>query len=173
MSNSLQPRWLQHTRLPRSSLSPGVCSNSCPLSGWCHTTISSSVTLLSSYTQSFQASGSFSMSWLFTSDGQSIWTSGGSKVKASACSAGDPGSISGSGRSSGEGNGYPLQYSCLGEFHGLQHTRLPRSSLSPGVCSNSRPLSQWCHPTISFSVIAFSSCLQHKECLQYGIHNRF
>ena len=75
MSNSLQPRWLQHTRLPRSSLSPGVCSNSCPLSWWCHTTISSSVTLLSSYPHSFQASGSFSMSWLFTSDGWSIGAS--------------------------------------------------------------------------------------------------
>ena len=43
--------------------------------------------------------------------------------------------------------------------HGLQHTRLPYSSPSPGACSNSRPLSQWCHPTISSSV-APSSCLQ-------------
>ena len=44
--------------------------------------------------------------------------------------------------------------------HGLQHTRLPCSSLSPRVCSNSCPLSQWCHPTISSSVALFSSCLQ-------------
>ena len=44
--------------------------------------------------------------------------------------------------------------------NGLQHTRLPCLSLSPGVCSNSCPLSQWCHPTISFSVAPFSSCLQ-------------
>ena len=44
--------------------------------------------------------------------------------------------------------------------HGLQHTRLPCPSLSPGVCSNSCPLSRWCHPTISFSVIPFSSCSQ-------------
>ena len=44
--------------------------------------------------------------------------------------------------------------------HGLQHTRLPSSSLSPGACSNSCPSSQWCHPTISSSVIPFSSCLQ-------------
>ena len=44
--------------------------------------------------------------------------------------------------------------------HGLEHTRLPSPSLSPRVCSNSCPLSQWCHPTISSSVIPFSSCLQ-------------
>ena len=65
MPNSLQPHWLQSTMLPCSSLSPGVCSNSCALSWRCHPTISSSVTLLSSYPQSFQASGSFPVSWLF------------------------------------------------------------------------------------------------------------
>ena len=43
--------------------------------------------------------------------------------------------------------------------HGLQHARLPCPSLSPKACSNSRPLSQWCHPTISSSVVPFSSCL--------------
>ena len=41
--------------------------------------------------------------------------------------------------------------------HGVQHSRLPCPSLFPGVCSNSCPLSQWCHPTISSSVTAFSS----------------
>ena len=44
--------------------------------------------------------------------------------------------------------------------HGLQHARLPCPSLSPGVCSNSCQLSQWCHPTISSSVTSFSSCPQ-------------
>ena len=44
--------------------------------------------------------------------------------------------------------------------HGLQHTRLPSPSYSPGVCSNSCPLNQWCHPTIMSSVTLFSSCLQ-------------
>jgi len=44
--------------------------------------------------------------------------------------------------------------------HGLQHARLPCPSPSPGICSNSCPLRQWCHPTISSSVIPFSSCLQ-------------
>ena len=50
--------------------------------------------------------------------------------------------------------------SCSLWSHGLQHSRLPCPSLSPGVCSNSSPLSRWCHPTISSSVTLFSSCLQ-------------
>ena len=44
--------------------------------------------------------------------------------------------------------------------HGLQHCRPPCPSPTPGACSNSRPSSQWCHPTISFSIVPFSSCLQ-------------
>ena len=44
--------------------------------------------------------------------------------------------------------------------HGLQHVRLPCPSPTPRACSNSCPLSQWCHPTISFSVVPFFSCLQ-------------
>ena len=44
--------------------------------------------------------------------------------------------------------------------HGMQHTRLPCPSASPGACSNSCQLSWWCHPTISSSVVSFSSCLQ-------------
>ena len=55
MSNSLRPHGLQHTRPPYPSLFPGVCSNSCPLSWWCHPTISSSVTPFSSCPQSFLA----------------------------------------------------------------------------------------------------------------------
>ena len=45
--------------------------------------------------------------------------------------------------------------------HGLQHTRLPCLSLTPRACSNSCPSSRWCHPTISSSVVPFSSCLQY------------
>ena len=71
----MQPHGLQHTKLPCPSLSLGVCSNLCPLSRWCHLTISSSVTPFSSCPQSFPVSGSFPMSWLFTSGGQSIGTS--------------------------------------------------------------------------------------------------
>ena len=65
MSDSLRPQGLQHSRLPCPSPSPGACSNSCPLSRWCHATISSSVVPFSSCLQSFPASGSFSMSQLF------------------------------------------------------------------------------------------------------------
>ena len=68
----LQSHGLQLARVPCPSLSPGVCSNLCLLSWWCHPTISSSVTPFSSCPQSFPASGSFPMSQLFTSGGQSI-----------------------------------------------------------------------------------------------------
>ena len=69
---ALRPHGLQYARLPCPSPSPRVCSSSCPLSQWCHPTISSSVALLSSCLQSFPASESFPMSGLFTSGGQSI-----------------------------------------------------------------------------------------------------
>ena len=72
VSNSLQPHGLQHARLLCPSLSPQVCSNSCPLSQWCHLSISSYVAPFSSCPQSFPASGSFPMSQLFASDVQSI-----------------------------------------------------------------------------------------------------
>ena len=75
MSDSLRPHGLQHTWLPRPSLSPGVCSNSCPLSQWCHPTISPSVVSFSFCLQSFPASGSFLMSQLFTLAGQIIGAS--------------------------------------------------------------------------------------------------
>ena len=75
MSDSLQPHGLKHTRLPCLSLSLRVCSNSYPLSQWCHVTISSSVAPFFSCLQSFPASESFPMSWLFASDGQSIGAS--------------------------------------------------------------------------------------------------
>ena len=68
----LQPHELQHTRLPCTSLSPLVCSNSYLLSQWCHPTISFSVTPFSSCPQSLPVSGSFPMSWLFASGCQSI-----------------------------------------------------------------------------------------------------
>ena len=70
-SDSLWPHWLKHTRFACLSLSPRVC----PLSQWCYLTISSSAALFSFYLQSFPASGSFLMGWLFASDGQSTETS--------------------------------------------------------------------------------------------------
>ena len=72
---TLQPHGLQHARLPCPSLSPGVCSDSCPLSRWCDPTISSSVTPFSSCPQSFPASGSFPVSRHFLSGGQNIGAS--------------------------------------------------------------------------------------------------
>ena len=75
MSDSLRSHVLQHTRLFCTSPSPKVCSNSCPLSQWCHSTISSSVVPFFSCPQSFPASGSFPMSQLFASGGQSVGAS--------------------------------------------------------------------------------------------------
>ena len=75
MCDFCDPHGLRHTRLPCPSLSPGVCSNSRPLSQWCHPTISSSFAPFSSCLQSFPASGSFPVSRLFASGGQSIGAS--------------------------------------------------------------------------------------------------
>ena len=72
MSDSLGPHGLQHTRPPCPSPTPGVYSNSHPLSWWCHPTISSSVVIFSSRLQSFPASGSFPVSQFFASGGRSI-----------------------------------------------------------------------------------------------------
>ena len=80
MADSLQPHGLQHARLPCPSPTPGVYSNSCPLSRWCHPTISSSVAPFSSHLQSFPASGSFPMSQFFASGGQSIRDSASASV---------------------------------------------------------------------------------------------
>ena len=75
MSDSLGPHWLQHTWLPCPSLSPRVCSDSCPLSWWCYLTISYSAVTFSFNVQSFPASEYFSMSQLFASGSQSIGSS--------------------------------------------------------------------------------------------------
>ena len=75
VSDSLWPHGLQHTRPPCPSPNPRVYSNSCPLSQWCHPTISSSVVPFSSCLQSFPASGSFPMSQFFTSGGQNVGAS--------------------------------------------------------------------------------------------------
>ena len=71
---------LQHTRLPCPSLSPGVGSNSCPLSRWCHSTILSFVSPFSSCPQSFPGSGSFPVSQLLASGSQSIGASASAYV---------------------------------------------------------------------------------------------
>ena len=80
VSDSLWPHGLQHARLPCPSPSPRACSNSRPLSQWCHPTISSSVIPFSSCLQSFPASGSFPMNLLFSSGGQSSGASASTSV---------------------------------------------------------------------------------------------
>ena len=72
MSDSLLPHELQRARPPCPTPTPRAHTNSCPVSQWCHPTISSSVDPFSSCPQSFPASGSFQMSQLFASGGQSI-----------------------------------------------------------------------------------------------------
>ena len=77
---TLQPHGLQHARLPCPSPSPRVCSNSCLLSRWYYLTIASSDALFSSHLQSFSVSGSFPVSRLFPSGGQSIGASASASV---------------------------------------------------------------------------------------------
>ena len=80
VSDSLWPHGLQHTRLSCPSPTPRACSNSYPLSQWCHPTISSSVVPFSSCLQSFPASGSFQISQFFPSGGQSIGISASASI---------------------------------------------------------------------------------------------
>ena len=80
MSDSLWHKELQHARPPCPSPTPRVYSNTCPLSQWCHPTISSSVVPFASHLQSFPASGSFQMSQFFTSGTQSIEASASTSV---------------------------------------------------------------------------------------------
>ena len=80
VSNSLRPHRPQHAGPPCLSPTPRVYPNSCPLSRWCHPTISSYVVPFSSCLQSFPASGSFQMSQFFTSGGQSIGASASASV---------------------------------------------------------------------------------------------
>ena len=80
VSVSLRPHGLQHPKPPCPSPTPKVYSNSCPLSRWCHLTISSSVIPFSSCPQSFPASGSFPMSRFFASGGQRIGVSASASV---------------------------------------------------------------------------------------------
>ena len=80
VSDSLRPHELQHARPPCPSPTPRVHPNPCPSSQWCHPTISSSVIPFSSCPQSFPSSGSFQMSQLFASGGQSVGVSASASV---------------------------------------------------------------------------------------------
>ena len=80
MSDSLWLHGLQHSRLPCLSPIPRACLKSCPLNWWCHVDISSSVVPFSTCLQSFPASGSFLMSQVVVSGGQSTWASSSTSV---------------------------------------------------------------------------------------------
>ena len=97
--------WIAAHQASCPSLSPGVCSNWCPLSQWCHSTISSSVTHFSSCPQSVLASGPFPMSWFLVS-GSSPWGCWGSDTTERLC-------FDFSLLCIGEGSGNSLQCSCL------------------------------------------------------------
>ena len=108
--------WTAARQASLSSPTPRACSNSCPLSRWCHVTISSSVVPFSSCLQPFPASGSFPMSQFFATGGQSIGFSTSTSVLPKNIQDWFPLgwtiwiSLQSTG---GEGNGTPLQYSCL------------------------------------------------------------
>ena len=90
MSNPLRPHESQHARPPCPSPTPGVHSNSCPLSRWCHPTISSSVVPSSSCPSSLPASGSFPMSQLFAWGGPSTGVSASASVLSMNTQDGSP-----------------------------------------------------------------------------------
>ena len=177
MSDSLGPHGQQHTRLPCSSVSPGVCSNSCALSQWCHPTISSSVAPFSSCPQSFPVSGSFPMSQLFTSGGQRIGAS--ASVFPMNIQGWFPLGLTGliSLQSKGLWRVFSSTIVQKHQFFNVQFSSIAQSCLTlcnPTDCSmpGSSVLqflqefaqtcvhSQWRHPTISSSVAPFSSCPQ-------------
>ena len=128
MSDFLHPQELQQARLPCPSLSPRAFSNSSLVSWQCHPTISFSVTHFSSCPHYFPTSGSFPMSQLlgFTSGKEGRWSRICLQCRRS-------GSIPGSGRSSGQGHGNLLQYSCLENLM----DRGARWATVPGVAEES------------------------------------
>ena len=122
MSDSLWPHGLQHTRLACPSPTPRACSNSCPLSQWCHPRKKSvdDVWCLKLINEEISIKACLFRDMKLPPEnlnGRSghLWGLGPwwLNSKESACNARDLGSVPGSGRSSGEGNGNPLQYPCL------------------------------------------------------------
>ena len=146
MSDSLQPHGLQYARVPCSSLSPGVWSNLCPLSEWCYLTISSSAAPFA-FNLSQDQSLFFLIRW------PKYW-SFSFRISPSHDDC--------SGLISFRIDWFDLAvqfHSVMSNSlrpHGLQHTRPPCPSPTPRASYNSCPSSQWCHPTISSSVISFS-----------------
>ena len=154
MSDSLWPHGLQHARLPCASPIPRACSNSCPSSRWCHPTISSFVIPFPSHPGSFPASGSFPMIQLFTTDGQGVGTS--TSVSVFPINIQDWFPLGLTGWISLQSKGLSRVFSnTTVQKHQFFDPQLYGPTLT--VCSNSCPLSQWCYPTISYSVGPFFS----------------
>ena len=132
------------------SHSLGACSDSCPLTWWCYLTISSGVAPFSSCLQSFLASGSFPMGWLFASGGQSIEALASVLPKNTQ----DWSTLGWTGWISLQSKGLSRVFSKSRLVvsnslwpHESQHARPPYPSPTLGVCSNSCPLSRWCQPS--------------------------
>ena len=120
VSDSLQSHGPQHTRLPCPSPTPGVYSNSCPLSQWCHPTISSFVVTFSSRLLSFPASGSFQMGQFFPSGGRSIGVSASASVP--------PVNIQ---------DWFPLGWTCLISLQSVQDLNSPPWGWTHDSCTGS------------------------------------
>ena len=130
---TLPPYKLQHARLLCPSLSLGVCSNSCPLSQWCHPTISSSVAPFSSCPQSFPASGSFPMSQLFTSGGQTTGSSASARSIQGWFPLGLTGLIL---MSKGLSRGFSSTTIWKHQFFGVQHSLWSNSHIYTWLLEN-------------------------------------
>ena len=122
VSDSLRTHELQHARPPCLSPVPSACSNSCPLSRWCHPTISFSVVPFSFCLQSFPASGSFSMIWLFTSGDQRIGASASASVLPMNIHGWFPLELTG--LTSLQSKGLSRVYSLINEFKSINSSAL-------------------------------------------------
>ena len=158
LSDSLQPYGPQHVRLPCPSPTAGACSNSCPSSQWCHPTNSFSVIPFSC----LQPQHSLKPKHTPGKDSNSLQFFKGWERKLQKSEA-SRGWCMRSKERSHQFISVKFSHSLMSNSlwpHGLQHARPPCPSPTPRVYSNSCPLSHWYHPTISFSGIPFSSCLQ-------------
>ena len=167
MSDSFWPHVLQHSRLPCPSLSPRVCSNSC---AWVSVAIQLSHPLLPTSPPAFNLSEHHGLfQWVGTSHQGAIFIGVSASVFPMNIQGWFPLGLTGlistlyKGFSAFQTRSDQISRSVMSDSlrpHELQHTRPPCLSPTPGVHWDSRPLSQWCHPAISSSVVPFSSCPQ-------------
>ena len=152
MSDSLRPHESQHTRPPCPSPAPGVYSNSCPSSQWCHPAVSSSVVPFSSCPQSLPASGSFPMSQLFAWGGQSIGVLGSASVLP----------MNTQGWSPLGWKGYTLLFSLYFVF--IIYTQESCLRNSKFLSFKKQYLCIWLHRVLVVSHVIFAECCQIFHC---------